>query len=123
MTVPVDGHGLGIGLGKDECVLVRAPDYHLHRIGGELGSGKIELPFTCKRVIRDREVPVTMQTAISSCNVRFNILSSLQGEDPIRRAHRYRPARAARIAGKHANGHVVWPQSALWKPRFNGGCR
>jgi hypothetical protein len=45
-----------------------------------------------------REVPVTMQTAISSCNVRFNIPSSLQGEDSDRRAHRYRPARAVRIA-------------------------
>ena len=33
---------------------------------------------------------------------------------PIRRAHRYRPARAVRIARKHVKGHVAWPQSAYW---------
>jgi hypothetical protein len=59
-----------------------------------------------------REVPVTMQTAISSCNVRFTFRPPCEVKISIRRAHRYRPARAIRIAGKHAKGHVAWPQSA-----------
>jgi hypothetical protein len=54
-----------------------------------------------------------MQTAISSCNVRFNIPSSLQGEDsdPQGSSLPTSPG-AVRIAEKHANGHVAWPQSA-----------
>jgi hypothetical protein len=48
-----------------------------------------------------REVPVTIQRAISSCNVRFNIPSSLQGENSDLQGSSLPASPAVRITGKH----------------------